>query len=184
MTTVNTLYKYTGLTGGAATDLDSVDGDSLVNGDFAFVFASGILYQYELDSTSGATEASPFVIAPDSNPGTKRWLLFHIFGAGAHGSITTKTIASGIVTVSGPGCYAIDTESAAASDALDKIVGLAEGEEVIIKPADDTHSVVVTSGTYMKIQANFTMDNQYDSMRLLCLGSDVCIELSRANNGS
>ena len=68
-------YSKTGLIGGAGTDLDSIDGSGLVDGDFAFVAAAGILYVYKLDDDSGAAESSPAIIAPDANAGNKRWLL-------------------------------------------------------------------------------------------------------------
>ena len=74
------VYKKTGLTGGTAADLDSVDGDDLSGGEIAFVIYDGSAYTFELDESSGADENSPFVIAPDANPGNKRWLLKNVFG--------------------------------------------------------------------------------------------------------
>lgn len=68
-------YSKTALTGGAATALDYIDGDLLVDGDIAHVSVSGILYTYKLNATSGEAEASPNVIAPDTNAGNKRWIL-------------------------------------------------------------------------------------------------------------
>ena len=76
------VYKKTGLTGGTAADLDSVDGDDLSGGEIAFVIYDGSAYTFELDESSGADENSPFVIAPDANPGNKRWILYHdVYGA-------------------------------------------------------------------------------------------------------
>jgi len=71
----NIYYSKVLLTGGGATALDSIDGDSLTDGDFAYVHIAGIRYTYRLNATSGAAEASPSVIAPDTNAGTKRWIL-------------------------------------------------------------------------------------------------------------
>ena len=68
-------YKKTGLTGGASTDLDGIDGVNLVDGDFAFVTYEGKLYFYLLDAEGGAEEALPNIIVPDSNPGTINWVL-------------------------------------------------------------------------------------------------------------
>jgi hypothetical protein len=69
-------YPYTKLTGGDAESLDSLDGSLLKNGDGAVVITtSGITYTYTLDEDSGASESSPNVISPDSNAGTKRWVL-------------------------------------------------------------------------------------------------------------
>ncbi len=71
----------TGLTGGEATKLDSIDGDTLTDNDAAFVNVSNVQYIYRLDADSGAAESSPNIIAPDTNPGTKRWILQGLNGA-------------------------------------------------------------------------------------------------------
>jgi hypothetical protein len=68
-------WSKTALIGGTADALDSIDGASLTDGDFAHVVAGGKLYIYKLDDDSGATESSPGVITPDANAGTKRWIL-------------------------------------------------------------------------------------------------------------
>ncbi len=68
-------YTKRGLTGGATSDLDGIDGDDLANGYTAIVITSTSYYVYFLDATDGSAESSPDIIAPDSNPGTKRWLL-------------------------------------------------------------------------------------------------------------
>jgi len=72
-----TIYYKTALTGGTADALDSIDGALLAHDDVAFVLvaATNTSYVYRLDSGSGALEASPDVIAPDLNAGTKRWIL-------------------------------------------------------------------------------------------------------------
>ena len=63
------------LIGGAAGALDKIDGAGLSDGDAATVVLSSGVYHYHLNASSGASENSPYVIAPDSNPGTKRWIL-------------------------------------------------------------------------------------------------------------
>lgn len=63
------------LTGGLAGALDKIDGAGLSDGDAATVVLSTGVYHYHLNATSGASENSPYVISPDSNPGTKRWIL-------------------------------------------------------------------------------------------------------------
>lgn len=73
---IRVIYHLSNLTGGVdSTYLDYMDGDSLTDKDRAFVIFSGVLYLYELDADSGATESSPSVISPDTNPGDKRWIL-------------------------------------------------------------------------------------------------------------
>lgn len=70
--------KHTGhyaLTGGGEGALDARDGALCSDGDKAFVITSSYLYVYQLDADSGLDEDSPKIIAPDSNAGTKRWIL-------------------------------------------------------------------------------------------------------------
>ncbi len=72
----NVVYlSKTLLTGGTAPALDSIDGTGLVDGDFAHVTVAGVLYVYKLNATLGGAESIPTIIAPDSNAGTKRWVL-------------------------------------------------------------------------------------------------------------
>lgn len=73
---IKTIYHCVNLTGGInSTYLDYADGNSLLDKDRAFVIVAGVAYLYELNATSGAAESSPNVIAPDTNAGTKRWIL-------------------------------------------------------------------------------------------------------------
>ena len=68
-------YPATSTTGGATGSLDSINGDLLNDGDIGIVGneTKGEIV-YFLDATSGAAESGDDVIAPDTNPGTKRWL--------------------------------------------------------------------------------------------------------------
>jgi hypothetical protein len=69
------IYGRTSLTGGVVGALDAIDGAKLNDGDASLIFhSSGQLYAHRLDAISGASESSPAVIAPDSNPGNKRHL--------------------------------------------------------------------------------------------------------------
>ena len=77
---ITTVYTAKALTGGGATALDFFDGDNLNDDDLAFVSVSNAMYEYRLEATSGATESSPNIIAPDTNPGNKRWLLQTTYG--------------------------------------------------------------------------------------------------------
>jgi len=71
----NKIRGASGLTGGAVGALDSIDGSLLNDGDLAVVLASDDqAYFYTLDADSGATEASPRIISPDTNAGNKRWI--------------------------------------------------------------------------------------------------------------
>jgi len=85
-------YPAIGLTGGAAGALDAIDGAGLVDGDRALVVTTTAAYLFQLSGSSGAAESSPDVISPDSNAGTKRWLLVKVVGN--TGSPTTNTDGS------------------------------------------------------------------------------------------
>jgi hypothetical protein len=71
----NFVYGAIGLIGGSDGFLDKIDGTNLNDGDSAIVVDSNYAYIYRLDATSGATENSPYIISPDTNAGTKRWIL-------------------------------------------------------------------------------------------------------------
>lgn len=92
----NKIYPFANLTGGVDDSyLDYTDGDNLTDGDFALgIDANGIHRAYRLNATSGATENSPYIIAPDTNPGTKRWELMAPGGAMTHIEYTKATAQS------------------------------------------------------------------------------------------
>ena len=71
-----TAYKRTLLTGGTADALDSIDGNDLTAGDFAFVLVGGTMYIYQYkDYGTPTSDSSPDIIQPDSNPGNYAWQL-------------------------------------------------------------------------------------------------------------
>ena len=103
---------------------------------------------------------------------------------GNFGAAHELTINSGIaVKDSNHRNLLIDTEGDAASDNLDNITGYSEGEIVIISPANGARTVVVKDSASINLQGvDFIMDDVYDSMILLSLGSDKWKELSRSAN--
>jgi hypothetical protein len=73
---IRIIYHLSNLIGGVdSTYLDYMDGDSLSDGDRAFVINSGYVYTYELDDDSAAVASFPNIISPATNPGDKRWIL-------------------------------------------------------------------------------------------------------------
>lgn len=83
---MSNFYPATVLTGGGTGALDAIDGAGLADGDASFVVTSEGIYFYFLDADSGLTENSPYVISPDANAGTKRWI--YITGEAALKQIT------------------------------------------------------------------------------------------------
>ncbi len=66
-----TYYPAKGLIGGAADDIDKVDGDDLLDGDIFLTEENGVSYRHQVDADGNVAEQSPSVIRPDTNPGTK-----------------------------------------------------------------------------------------------------------------
>jgi len=89
---IKQIYHCVNLTGGVdSTYLDYTDGNSLSDKDRAFVINASTFYLYELNATSGAAESSPNIIAPDTNAGTKRWILITSYSLT---SVTTSVTAA------------------------------------------------------------------------------------------
>lgn len=95
-----TVYKKTALTGGAASALDSVDGAGLLKDDMAFVTVSNYLYTYILDDANSSAESSPSIISPDTNAGTKRWVLLGLDVANMK-SVSTAISAAELAFLAG-----------------------------------------------------------------------------------
>ena len=93
-----TVYIKTALLGGTTNSVDGIDGADLLDGDFAFTTISGVLYHHVLDDDSAAAEFSPDIIAPDQNPGDKRWILqdtvIGATGSGAPVRATSPTLVT------------------------------------------------------------------------------------------
>lgn len=69
-------YRRTLRNGGTNAAMDSINGSILNDGDICEIFEIGNKYDmYSLDADSGIEENPPRIIAPDINPGSKRWHL-------------------------------------------------------------------------------------------------------------
>jgi hypothetical protein len=69
------VYARYGTTGGISGMLDNLDGADLSNGDLALVGTGTSASWYILDDDLGSGESDPDIIVPDTNPGTKCWVL-------------------------------------------------------------------------------------------------------------
>ena len=121
-----------------------------------------------------------------SGPDYTKWEPAVISSSGNMGG-TEKTIASGTFALTSGGYYTVDTEADAASDDLDSITGIPKGHVVYLHPAHTDRTIVVKhdgASLYLTQGLDFTMDNIYDNIILLSLGSNVCIEIGRTNIGS
>ena len=93
------------------------------------------------------------------------------------------SISAGEITLTGPGTYLVDTENKADSDDFKKIYGLSEGDEVTIKAADNDRTIVLNKGHYLKMKANFSLDNEDDFIALKSKGSNICAQVDRHDIG-
>lgn len=75
-----TAYKKTARTGGGASALDGIAYAGILDGDFAYVFVSGVLYHYVYDDDIGGSESDPFLITPDDSGDDGRWVLQKVSG--------------------------------------------------------------------------------------------------------
>jgi len=76
------IYACTALIGGASGALDSIDGDLLSDLDAAMVTTGDKTYHYTLDADNAGSDDGLNIIAPDTNPGDKRWVLVNVQGGG------------------------------------------------------------------------------------------------------
>jgi len=88
-------YPAVGLLGGTTDDLDGIDGAILLDNYKSFTFDGDELFLHNLDAASGAGESSPGIIAPDNNPGSKRWILIDKLRLAETGSETFKIGSAG-----------------------------------------------------------------------------------------
>ena len=162
------------------------ENNPLETGDAAVVITSAGVwyYQYDAESTDAEETTNYTVIKPDnllvSEAG--RWIKkYHI---PSWKSPSEKTISGGVAALAGQGSYKIVVESGDADD-LDKLTGLEEGHQVILGAADGAKTITVKNGTYLKMQneKDFDLNNEYDRIGFICIGSDTCVELWRVSGG-
>ena len=74
MSTPRELYWANVLTGGTDYALDKIDGADLADLYGNISILADTSYLHVLDDDNAGAEASPSIIAPDTNPGDKRWV--------------------------------------------------------------------------------------------------------------
>jgi len=104
-------YGAIALTGGGTGALDKINGSLLNDGDVAIVVdaVNNKTYKYTLEASSGAAESNPLVISPDTNAGTKRWILTSITAPTAHINNVQVLTASGDLVIKNQGAGTIAT---------------------------------------------------------------------------
>ena len=107
--------------------------------------------------------------------------------SGSFGSSAAKTVASGIIDISDGSNYALVTGEGNAADAVTEIAVSAVGDIIVFQGKSGlAYDITFTDGTYLKLPANFIMNNEYDNITLMVVAigtNDTCMELSRVSNG-
>ncbi len=101
-------------------------------------------------------------------------------------SLPTLTIASGAITLLGDfdAVILVDTEASAATDDLDTINGLREGQTVTLQAADGARTVVVKDTTgNLRTAGDHSLDAAADTITLMARAT-LAYELSRADNAA
>lgn len=96
---------------------------------------------------------------------------------------TTKTIASGVITVD-RGYHRVDTEGAAATDDLDTINGGSDGQFLVLASVSNARDVVCKDNTgNMQLAGDMTLANSQDTLTLFYnTALSKWVELSRSTN--
>jgi hypothetical protein len=95
------------------------------------------------------------------------------------------TIASGVITAD-RSYHVVDTESAGASDDLDTINAVADGQRLVLRAANSGRTVVVKDATgNIQCAGDFSLDNTQDTIELIYDSTLAAwLEISRSDNGA
>lgn len=107
--------------------------------------------------------------------------------AGSFGAGAAKTVASGIIDVS-TSKYIIVTGEGDVVDTVTEIQCNAVGDILVFKGKTGlAYNITFSDGTYLKLQADFIMNNEYDNITLMVTATganDTCMEIGgRVSNG-
>ncbi|MCP4149804.1 MAG: hypothetical protein GY757_18815 [bacterium] len=182
-------FGRTDLIDGASNALDAILTASIANGDVSIVITTTRAYIYMANSTAGGSEDSPWLIAPDDvGGGNLRWELKAVMDLqNGIGSKTNVTIATGVITLDGPGKYTIDTEGGASTDDVDTIAissgSWAVGDTIQLEANNEDDTVVIKNNATTKMSSDFSLNSKFDRIVLEYHAASTWVEVSRAHNG-
>ncbi len=99
------------------------------------------------------------------------------------GPAVSKTIASGVLSISGSR-HTVLTQAGDATDDLDSISNGVAGQILILSAEDSSKTVVVKDGTALKLAGDMTLDNLEDRLVLHTDDGTTWYELSRSGSGA
>ena len=105
------------------------------------------------------------------------------FVAGVFGDAATLTIASGVLAKVTNSKNLLVAGQGGAADDLTSITGYSDGDLLLLRPASGSVTITVKDNADLNLSgSDFVMDDEYDSMILLNVGSNKWVELSRSAN--
>lgn len=123
-----------------------------------------------------------FAIVDTSTGVTKKLAVSILKHAIVWGGPSTRTIASGVISCTGPGWYSIAGEGGS-SDVLTKIAGLRRGNEVLLTIDSTANKIRINQSATIKMPTTYYMlDGKYHVARFLCMASSVCVDAGRSPN--
>jgi len=174
------VFYRTGLTGGAAGDMDGIDGNSLAEGYRCEVEEAGVVYTYTLNASSGAAESSPAIISPDTNAGNKRWILIGTIGniartnTGQPAFLAVPTSTQSDIAIDSPGTqivFGTEIIDAAGNFSSNQFTAPVSGSYPLSVLINATN--LDTSATYYQLMLVTTAKTFYDILDFTKMSGDL-----------
>lgn len=181
---------FSSSTGTLKVSAGGTNSATALNNDFVMISNAGAIKE---SATISVTElgllngiASVSTGAADNDKFVTKGYVDDNAAAGSFGAGAAVTAATGVLTA-GTNNYLIVTGEGDVADSITEIAVNAVGDIIVLKgKATLAYNITFTDGTYLKLQADFIMNNEYDTLTLLVTAigaNDTCMEMSRASNG-
>jgi len=138
---------------------------------------------YDATTWDGVTN-----VAPSKNAIRDKIETLAATAGGNFGSVASKTIDTGAITLAVTEHLVALTGEGDSADTLTTITKtggghLDAGHIIVFKgKAGLDYDITISDSTYLRIQTDFTVNSEYDSITLICIGSGVFIEIARSSN--
>lgn len=143
--------KITVTGGSASTSLEGIDGNLLLQDDFAFVGESNDARFYFLSASDGGAASPPDRVAPLTNPGTKMWILQNLVSQNMISTGFTATSTTSMLIETASKTFTVEVNKAFVVGMSVKIADTAapgtnwmHGEVTAHTPATGELTVIVT----------------------------------------